>query len=126
LRIPRFVAITLAANFAFEFGAGLLMFVSPGSIFAGAAGQTVAVARTLATAAMAAGVMSLALLVAGENGRALRAALWVFLVFHVALTAVHGANALSHGYVTPTAAAGHAVMVVLFAIALLPRSRSRA
>jgi hypothetical protein len=122
MSINRFVAFVLAANFAFEAGAGLLMFLSPASIFPGAGPQAAAIARTLATAAIAAGALSLALLLARENGRALRAALLVFLVFHICLAVVHGANALSY-YVTPAAAAGHALFAVLFAIALLADRR---
>jgi hypothetical protein len=114
--IPRFTAVVLLVNSLFEIGAGTLILVSPGSVFPAANPHAAAVARTLAGAAISAGVLSLAILLAWQPGRLVRAILWVLALFHLVLAMLHGLG-WSHGFTVITAPLAHLVLAVLFVLA---------
>jgi hypothetical protein len=117
--------VALAANTLFEIGAGILILVSPLSVFPGAGPQAAAIARTLAAAAIAAGTLSLLLLLTRDNSRSFRAAFLALGVFHVVLAVAHGASA-AHGFTALSAPVGHGLVALLFGLALVGKRRPAA
>ena len=115
---PLLVVLALVANAVFEVGSGVLILVSPASVFPGAGPQAAAIARTLACAAIGAGGLGLMLLFARENGRAFRAAFAAIGVFHLVVAVGHGASVLQ-GYTVVAAPIFHSALAVLFGVAWL-------
>lgn len=114
--IPRFTAVVLLVNTVFEVGAGVLILASPAAVFPGAGPHAAAVARTLAGAAISAGVLSLAILFAWQPGRLVRVILWVLGLFHLVLAVLHGLG-WSGGFTVFTAPLAHLALALLFALA---------
>jgi hypothetical protein len=123
--VRRFTAFVLLLNSLFEIGAGVLILVSPSAVFPAAGPHAAAVARTLAGAAIAAGSLSLVLLVAYQPGLLFRSIMWILALFHVLLAAMHGLASI-HGFTVITAPLAHFALAVLFTVALVTsRSKGR-